>query len=410
MSTLDSLNAKREEANSIVAEILEKSKDLDNRLEKSSTIINHLISNSKNSDALNTSLKSTITATHKTIERFKQERTKIHNLLKAVNSFYDKKYLPLLNKIDDKQNGFQAKLNSSKKTVEEVLKYKSIATTKYEEIKVIATDLKGKYPELKRLDSNIRKLAASAEVDATKIKALKESVELLEKKVKETSAGIQTHFKESEKNSLEINRLLKGSDTDIENITKNSTESDRVLADIQKIYNLAAQTGLSGEFERQKNQLGSQLKKWEKRIFWSSIVLLISIILLFTLELTLYSWELKSIDVNFYLRFILFSPIVYYLYFCTNQFGESKKLYDKYTFKTTLAMSIQNHIKLLLDEEKFDVMAKDKILEFVLNGFSKIYTEPYSENNLKLALKLQNIEMNLEKKMFEKINEIIDKE
>lgn len=406
MSVLDSLNSKREEANKIVSEILEKSIELDKRLDESTKIINHLITNSKNSDGLNSSLKSTISSTNKTLERFRAEKTKVNTILKNVNSFYDKKYVPLLAKIEDKQIGFQAKLNNSKKETDEILKYKSIAINQYEEIKKIATDLKSKYPELKRLDTNIRKLAINATNDSNKTKSLKDSVQLLELKIKKTNTEIQALFKTSEKDSKEIQILLNNSNNDIENITKNSAESNKVLSEIQRIYDLAAQTGLSGEFERQKLQLSGQLKKWEFRIFLISIVLLISIISLFLLELKLYDWKLKSIDVNFYLRFILFSPIIYYLYFCTNQFGEAKKLYDKYTFKTTLAMSIQNHIKMLLDEEKFDVGAKDKILEFVLNGFQKIYSEPYTENNLKIGLKLQNIEMNLEKKLFEKLNEI----
>lgn len=115
MSTLNSLNSKREEANIIVLEILEKSLELDKRLDESTKIISHLITNSKNSDVLNASLKSTIASTNKTIERFREERTKIHNILKNVNTFYNKKYIPLLTKIDDKTNGFQAKLNSAKK-------------------------------------------------------------------------------------------------------------------------------------------------------------------------------------------------------------------------------------------------------------------------------------------------------
>lgn len=406
MSVLDSLNSKREEANKIVSEILEKSIELDKRLDESTKIINHLITNSKNSDGLNSSLKSTISSTNKTLERFRAEKTKVNTILKNVNSFYDKKYIPLLAKIEDKQSGFQAKLNNSKKETEEILKYKSIAISQYEEIKKIAIDLKSKYPELKRLDTNIRKLAINATNDSNKTKSLKDSIQLLEIKIKKTNTEIQALFKASEKDSKEIEILLNNSNNDIENITKNSAESNKILFEIQRIYDLAAQTGLSGEFERQKLQLSQQLKKWEFRIFIISIVLLISIISLFLLELKLYDWKLKSIDMNFYLRFILFSPIIYYLYFCTNQFGEAKKLYDKYAFKTTLAMSIQNHIKMLLDEEKFDINAKDKILEFVLNGFQKIYSEPYTENNLRIGLKLQSIEMNLEKKLFEKLNEL----
>ena len=90
MSALDSLHAKKEEANNIVNVILEKSIELDKRLEESTKIINQIIQNSKNSDNLNSSLKATINSTNKTLIRFREERDKIHRLLKTVNTFYEK--------------------------------------------------------------------------------------------------------------------------------------------------------------------------------------------------------------------------------------------------------------------------------------------------------------------------------
>lgn len=406
MSSLDSLNSKREEANKIVNEILGKSEELERRLEESTRIISKIISNSKDSDTLNSSLKSTIASTSKTIEKFRTERQKVYSILNGVNSFYEKKYLPLLDKINDKNNGFQSKLNSSKRDSDEISKNKVIATEQLSDLRKIATELKSKYPELKKLDSNIRKLEIAAKKDGDSIKNSNDLIKSLEVKIRKTNADITILFKESERHSKSIKSLLDDSNNDISNIKKNNSESDKILIDIQNIYDLAAQTGLSGEFERQKKQLGEQLTKWEERIFKISSVLLLLIIGLFFVELYLYDWKLKNIDVNFYLRFILFSPIVFYLYFCTNQFSEAKKLHDKYAFKTTLAMSIQNHIKMLLEQDGFAVSSKEKITEFVISAFQKIYSEPYLDNNLKLGIKLQNIEMNLEKKLEEKIKEV----
>lgn len=406
MSSLDSLNSKREEASNIVNDILDKSKELERRLEESTKIISKIISNSKDSDTLNSSLKSTIASTSKTIERFRTERQKVYSILHGVNSFYEKKYLPLLDKINDKNNGFQSKLNASKKDTDEISKYKAIANEQLSDLKKIASELKPKYAELKKLDGNIRKLEITAKKDSDSIKISSDLIKSLEVKIRKANAEISILFNESDRHSKSIKSLLDNSNRDISNIKKNNTESDKILEDIQKIYELAAQTGLSGEFERQKKQLGEQLTKWEQRIFNISSVLLLLIIALFLLELALYDWKLKNIDVNFYLRFILFSPIVFYLYFCTNQFSEAKKLHDKYAFKTTLAMSIQNHIKMLLEQDGFAASSKEKITEFVISAFQKIYSEPYMDNTLKLGIKLQNIEMNLEKKLEEKLKEV----
>lgn len=406
MSNKDTLQAKRDEANKIVGEIIEQSKVLERRLEESLSLLSDISKTVSQAKNYNSSLNKTISTTNATIEKFRKERKTVTKFLHDVNVFYDKKFIPLSSKILDKTTGFQANLNNAKHDSEQITKLKLSSTFQYTEVKNFASELKKKHKELTIIDSAIRKLYDQSKANSENVYLLEKSVVALEAKVKSSNAEIQILFKDSSENSRKIKLLLDGSNENIETINKNSSESTEILNQIKKIYDLAAETGLSGEFERQKLKLFEQLKKWEKHVINTSLLLSILIILLFTFELALYGWSLKSLDVNFYLRFILFSPIVYYLYFCTSQYTHAKKLHDKYTFKTTLAMSIQNHIKMLLDEEKFDSNARQKILDFVLEGFQKIYSEPYSDENIKLGLKIKDLEMKIEKKIAEKIKEL----
>lgn len=182
-----------------------------------------------------------------------------------------------------------------------------------------------------------------------------------------------------------------------------------LLKDIQDIYEIAAETGLSGEFDKRRKHLKEALDKWEKRIVITTIVLLVVIVTMFIGQLWLYKWDIENhtFDINFYVRFLIASPIVYYLYFCSSQFSQTKKLHDRYSFKTTLAMSIKHHIELLTEQEKFNQEERiNKILDFVLDGFTKIYSEPHNNEDYKLKLKLVNMEMKIEKRIIDSINKL----
>ena len=70
-------------------------------------------------------------------------------------------------------------------------------------------------------------------------------------------------------------------------------------------------------------------------------------------------------------------------------------------------MSIKSHIELLTQNEKFqEKESMDKLLDFIINAFNKIYQEPYDDDDYKMKIKLSNIELDLQKKFFEKIDDI----
>ena len=162
-------------------------------------------------------------------------------------------------------------------------------------------------------------------------------------------------FNQSQENEKSIDKLLEDSTTEYNNIISIKEDSEKLLLEIQDIYEIAADTGLSGEFDKRRKYLKELLGTWEKRIFITTLVLLGMIILMFVGQLWLYNWDMANhtFDINFYIRFLIASPVVYYLYFCSSQHAQAKKLHDRYSFKTTLAMSIKNHIKLLTQHEKF---------------------------------------------------------
>lgn len=410
MVSIDTLKAKREEANKIVSEVLEQSKIIEENLQKSNGLIKNIEINSDESKKLNQTLNRIINSTSETILKFRKERDTISRLLTQVNKFYTKKYEPLLNKIEDKNTGLKPILILTDKTQKEILNLKKLSTEQFNEVKKYAFELKKSNKELLSIDNSIRKILTDCTSKKQKIYDLEKSATSLEQQIKKTHDGIVKLYLSGQENSTRISNLLKSSQTDYESIQSVKENSSKLLNDIQAIYEIAAETGLSGEFDRRRAHLKEKLIVWEKKIFYTTIFLFGIIVLMFICQLWLYEWNLTNhtFDVNFYVRFLIASPVVYYLYFCSTQYSITKKLHDRYSFKTTLAMSIKSHIKLLAEYEKFNTEERlNKILEFIIEGFQKIYSEPHFDDDYKVKLKIANMEMNVEKRIIDAISKTI---
>ena len=410
MASKETLQAKREEANKIVNEILKQSKFIEDNVIKSKELIKNIEINSNDSKKLNSSLNRIISKTYDAILRFRKERDLVSKLLTQVNNFYTKKYLPLSEKIADKESGFQAKLRETNQAKNEILKLKQLSSKQFSEVKNYANELKKKNRELISIDNAIRRLLKDTTTKNQKVNELSKSVIALESQIKKTHDNIDRLFISGQDKEKKISKLLIESDNEFKSIQKIKKDGSALLKEIQDIYEIAAETGLSGEFDKRRAHLKELLSKWEKRIFITSSILLATIVLMFVGQLWLYNWDLTNhtFDINFYVRFLIASPVVYYLYFCSIQYSQAKKLHDKYSFKTTLAMSIKHHIQLLTQHEKFDKDDRiNKILDFVLDGFRKIYTEPHTDDDYKLRLKLMNMEIDIEKRIMDTISKTV---
>lgn len=409
MATNDTLKLKRNEANKIVEEIKDKSQVIEENLKESKNILKQHEDNSAETKKLNTTLKRLVNSAEEVITKFRSERDKVSKLLTQVNNFYEKKYVPLLDKIEDENTGFRARLKQGTQFKNEINRIKESSKTQYDEVKKYATELRKSNRELTTIDSSIRKLFQNSINKNNKVNEINSHISELNKRITKTHENLNKLFIESQKNEKVISELLAKSNEEFEHIKAIKADSEQLLNDIQEIYEIAAETGLSGEFDKRRKHLKESLGQWEKRIFITTSVLLLVIIIMYIGQLWLYKWDIENhtFDINFYVRFLIASPIVYYLYFCSSQYSQTKKLHDKYSFKTTLAMSIKHHIQLLTEHEKFNKDERiNKILDFVLDGFQRIYTEPHTSDDYKLKLKLANMEMDIEKRLIESISKV----
>ena len=121
--------------------------------------------------------------TEEAIDNLRHERDRIKTLLAQVNNFYEKKYTPLLQKIEDRDSGFRAKINKSTNELKELEKVKLSCSKQYDEIKKFVADYKTKSRELSTLNTKIRKLGESSENNKNKTDSLLAKIHSADKEI-----------------------------------------------------------------------------------------------------------------------------------------------------------------------------------------------------------------------------------
>ncbi len=372
------------------------------------SILGKIDKKDKEYQKLNDTLKSINASIRIAIGSFNADKRKLATKLAEANSFYETKYLPISKKISDPSSGLSARLRTTQKDYKEYQIVKGKCVAKFQEITEITKDCKIKSRELSNVEKTILKFLKSAEINVTKISYLLSVSEKTSTQINDIHTQVSDLCNLSKASAQNIDILEKDSRTLNDKVKSYHATADEKLKAIEKVYNIAHETGLSGEFETRRNNLDKEIKHWKWWIFGASLLLLIGVIIFYTMQLFLYNWNVEvAFDLNFYIRFLIFSPLVYYLYFVSSQYNQAKKLHDKYAFKTTLAMVIKSHIELLTQYGYFEEDGqREKILDFILKGFGKIYNEPYADDSYKMKVKIANFEIDLQKKLIEKLSEI----
>lgn len=415
------LELEHENVLKIVAEVKAQRKSLAKTLSDAKAEIKKIQGNSQAAEEIRHNMSSISVAIKQSETKINTDSNRVIKLLTDAETFYNKKYLPLSKEINDGKTGFAVKIKTAKTESNELSKIKKEGASKLLIIRGLTSDIRDKLKGLGKIERAVRSLHNAIVQNYEKIDIIAEKVKLANDEVIDLHKNIKNLHSQSQKTHSEINRLKDDSEkknnaisslkvesqqNDAEILT-NLESSKSKLQDIEKIYAIAHETGLSGEFEKRRNDHQKEMNNWAWLVFLVSTTLLILIVALFVFQLKMNGMKLDSVlDLNFYIRFLIFSPVVYYLYFVSIQYAYAKKLHDKYAFKTTLAMTIKSHIILLTKDGYFNDSSHDKILDFILDAFRKIYNEPYDTDSYKLKIKLANFEIDMQKKIINKLSSL----
>jgi len=318
------------------------------------------------------------------ITEFRSERARINRLQKSIDTFYYKKFEPLASKILDPNSGFKVRIRQGDKFYADIQKMREDLSKQVTLVRGLVNDSRKKLANANKIESSITKIYDQVIEDKSTITEHRKAIEEASLKVGVAAKNISEIEHDATLKERDINDLLLKSEIAFNQINDWQIEAKKTLEKIKDIYKIAGNTGLGGEFDKRRNALNKDLVEYREHLFYTAIALLVMIIGLFILQLIPESvnWDATKLkfDTNFYARFLLTSPIIFYLTFVTAQFNKTKALLERYSFKTAIALSIDAHINLLVNIEKFQSPEHiDQIVNFVLDGFKKIYSEPYQK-------------------------------
>lgn len=380
MAKQESLKSRRDEAEKLVREISQQLEKAEYLTKQSLNKLNDTVATNNKYKKYFSKINGISRSAEDSIDKIRDNRSKLSTLLTSVNKFYEKKYKPLYEEIENPERGFKATIKKGEEFVREIKKIRENQESEIKLIKGLVSDSRKNLQEIKRIDSSIRKVEKNILEKERKVINNEDIIEQAKIKVEAARDRILEIEKTSNEKEVEIIRLHTSSENLTFEITSFHKKASDTLDKIREIYEISGSTGLGGEFKLRKEDLENEVLRWKRLIFKTTVVLSTIVISLFVLQLFLYGWNLKTIqfDGNFYSRFLITSPIIFYLTFVTTQFNKSSLSLEKYAFKAALALSIDAHINLLTnidnikDKEHIDLIAK-----FILDGFKKIHDEPY---------------------------------
>ena len=382
MTNSDTLQARRQEAERILKEINELSEKAEG-IYKSIQKISLQSSIEKAAiERNNKVLIDVINGSNKLIESYRNERDRIKVVTRQIDSFYNKSFTPLMNIINDSTTGFKSKIKQNDQLLAEVIKIKDNADSQLVRLKTFVEEYKQKISSLRNIEQAIIKIdkeIRSKQDNILKVNELateiKAQITVRQKSIFETEKEVSKLEEQIKKDSISANTLLN-------NIVDYEREANITLEKIRDIYRIASNTGLAGAFNERRKEYAIEILKWQKIVGWMTASLATIVIGLYVIHLWIYWGKEIPYDVNFYIRFFLTSPLIFYLVFSTNQYNKAKKNHERYSLRTTVALSIESHLELLANNPQYtEEESIRKILDFILTTFNNLYKESQTDEN-----------------------------
>lgn len=147
---------------------------------------------------------------------------------------------------------------------------------------------------------------------------------------------------------------------------KSAQESlQKALDSLELVRKDARAEGLAKAFQRRSEKLQSERRIWA-RVFVVAIVVLFVVALVFTVELTDFTFQ--ELTVNFLRRLGTIAPAVWLGWYAARQLGRISRVQEDYEFKAATALAYQSYrdeISALVNNEAL----KEKFAEVVIENF-----------------------------------------
>ncbi|MCY3853832.1 MAG: hypothetical protein OXF77_00965, partial [Thaumarchaeota archaeon] len=173
---------------------------------------------------------------------------------------------------------------------------------------------------------------------------------------------------------IDMENLKSGANSIHQEIGASHEESQNILKEIKKIYQLATDTGLANSFDKRRKQLERSVNIWLCITVISMFLAVVGVVIVF-LGTNEQQSQWSSV---LFTRVTFITPLFLLFFFIASRYTKERDLLERYAFKAVTAVALNSYTKLLRDhfEREED---ESRILDFVLFSMKIIYSEPHHQ-------------------------------
>lgn len=240
-------------------------------------------------------------------------------------------------------------------------------------------------------ETGLNKILSDSESLKSDIEATKSTSETIFKEISQLKDAASGHVTDLKKSAEAAKKT-------VELIIKNHEESESLKDKINDIFNISSQNAHANYFDdRQK-------KVFWIALFWFILSILFLILIAFLGEryiLPLVKFiESGESDIakvitveTIIIRAGLIAPSIFAFVYCLKQYGQERRLHEKYAFKAISMLSIESSVELVNRslQKVSNVDDRDiKLTHLTINTFESIYKDPIEANTQSWLFKIGN--------------------
>lgn len=317
---------------------------------------------------------------------FNTAKNQIDSLLSEISKFNTEQFNPISQKFLNKETGVNVLINEAKGHNKTIKDLENQANKHFLKLDKQVLLFQNKLDDINNVETAITELHKKAQDPEEGLQAKLKQVT----GIKDQILTVYNETKESHKisNELknEIEKFREDSSHDMESIHEFKENSDSFSAKIKELYDISQLNLTGGVIDKTRKEF--IMNQW---IWLGALVAAIGITSYIAYLLTPESSQITDSNylvLSLFLRYAILFPLIFLIIFCGKQYKISRVSAEKYTFKTVLSVSLEGKIYYLMDRFK-RAEDREKILEFSLMNFKKLYDEPFYDEAMKMKYNIE---------------------
>lgn len=315
------------------------------------------------------------------VNEIKSNLEKVQSSISQVEEGYAK-FQNILGKVEGKEGEIEGLTSTATGLKNDIEASKATAQQRLQEIDQLLTQVQEKLGNIQQAYEKFVAVHAQIIDENSGLQAVLNQSTELQKKSAEVFSEIKTYSEESKKLVDQIQENKNVSDTLKKQIEDNLANTEENKSRIKEVTDLITDTGFANAFQNREKILRTA-SNWWLVVFGGSLVLLaIMLYLLFKGDPTV-----PEINIIIY-RLTLTSPLLFLIGFAVKQYGEERKLTERYAFKATIAAVMRNHADFLVEvHDKAGIENSTFLRETLKDIYGTPYDKGYHLDELKKGLK-----------------------